>query len=303
VRASRGRAAASEGLSRARIGAPDQLRIGMSGPEVSALQQNLNAAGAARPALEVDGDFGPRTEAAAKRYQTSRGLAPSGVVDAATKSALAERRAPVARELEVGAFGPEVRTLQQQLNARGAHLTVDGDFGSATERAVRAFQRANRIEPDGVVGADTRALLESDRAARIPADAEPSARTVTGYRNGRAFALELVSIGNGEALSRPAAEAFLDMKAAAARDGVHLNVVSSFRSNEEQRALYRAYQRGQGNLAAPPGYSNHQGGIAVDITTGGSRQSASYRWLAANGARFGFVNTVPSEPWHWEYRR
>lgn len=299
VTASRARAVSSESQQRARVVA-GPLHRGSTGPLVRTLQHELNAAGSARPALVLDGDFGRRTEAALKRYQTSRGLEPSGLVDAPTRAALAERRPALPRELALGAFGPEVRALQETLNRHGAALTLDGDFGGGTERAVRAFQAANDLSIDGIVGEDTRALLARTDARRIPDDA-PGDRATTGYRRGRPFPIELVSIGGGEALARPAAAAFRAMRDAAARDGVRLHVVSSFRSMDEQRALYAAYLRGDGNLAAQPGYSNHQSGIAVDITTGGSRDSASYRWLAKNAERFGFHNTVKSEPWHWEH--
>jgi murein L,D-transpeptidase YcbB/YkuD len=45
-----------------------------------------------------------------------------------------------------------VRSLQHLLNAHGARITVDGVFGSATDTAVRAYQRAHGLVVDGVVG-------------------------------------------------------------------------------------------------------------------------------------------------------
>ncbi len=45
-----------------------------------------------------------------------------------------------------------VRSLQYLLNAHGARITVDGVFGSATEAAVRAYQRTHGLVVDGVVG-------------------------------------------------------------------------------------------------------------------------------------------------------
>jgi LAS superfamily LD-carboxypeptidase LdcB len=122
-----------------------------------------------------------------------------------------------------------------------------------------------------------------------------------GYVSGQALEVPLLPI-DGEHFLRPdAAQAFLAMAAAAARDGIRLVVNRAFATNEEQAALYQKYLNGTGNLAARPGYSNHQGGIAVDIATGGE-SSPVYRWLAANAAAFGFKRTVSSEPWHWEYR-
>ena len=54
-------------------------------------------------------------------------------------------------ELRNGTSGQAVRTLQEKLNAHGAGITVDGKFGSGTEGAVKAFQRAQGIAETGVV--------------------------------------------------------------------------------------------------------------------------------------------------------
>ena len=78
--------------------------------------------------------------------------------------------------------------------------------------------------------------------------------------------------------------------------------VSGFRTMAQQKALYAAYRAGRGNLAARPGYSNHQGGTSVDVSTRGSYSSPAYKWLARHGRQYGFVNDVRGEPWHWTYR-
>jgi hypothetical protein len=57
--------------------------------------------------------------------------------------------------LSMGDRGPDVRALQEKLNARGAGLVVDGDFGRNTQAAVMAFQAANGLEVDGLVGRAT----------------------------------------------------------------------------------------------------------------------------------------------------
>jgi LAS superfamily LD-carboxypeptidase LdcB len=89
---------------------------------------------------------------------------------------------------------------------------------------------------------------------------------------------------------------YLKMKNAASAAGAPLAITSGFRTNAEQVHLYNCYIHhscNNGNLAARPGYSNHQGGFALDLTTSS--------WLANNAHRFGFVRTVPSESWHYEY--
>ncbi len=66
-------------------------------------------------------------------------------------------------------------------------------------------------------------------------------------------------------------------------------------------AIYEAPASACSPPTAPPGTSQHEQGLAVDITCGGgtiSRGSACFNWLAANAAGFGFYN-LPAEPWHW----
>jgi peptidoglycan hydrolase-like protein with peptidoglycan-binding domain len=60
-----------------------ELASGASGSEVTALQQGLLKAGGAGSALDpgpIDGDFGPKTEAAVRAYQTQRGVTVDGIV-------------------------------------------------------------------------------------------------------------------------------------------------------------------------------------------------------------------------------
>ena len=54
---------------------------------------------------------------------------------------------------------------------------------------------------------------------------------------------------------------------------------------------------------ARPGYSNHQGGTAADISTPGGYGGRTYAWLRRNARNYGFVNDVRGEPWHWTYKR
>jgi D-alanyl-D-alanine carboxypeptidase len=126
------------------------------------------------------------------------------------------------------------------------------------------------------------------------------ARRDTGYESGRAFSIDVVTV-DGKPVERETAEAYWKMQQAAAREGVYVRIISGFRTQGEQRHLYGCYVRcdcNNCNLAAAPGYSNHQSGYALDLNT---HESGVYTWLARNGARFGFARTVPSEDWHWEY--
>ena len=122
-------------------------------------------------------------------------------------------------------------------------------------------------------------------------------RSATGYRSGTPFTIQVVTV-DGKDVQVGTAHQFLRMRAEAARAGVSIYVVSGFRTQAKQQELYRAYLNGTGNLAARPGYSNHQSGHALDLNTSGAGVAS---WLASNGARWGFRRTVPSEVWHWEY--
>jgi len=124
-------------------------------------------------------------------------------------------------------------------------------------------------------------------------------------------------------LTSAAMRAWAAMKEAARQDGVTLQIVSSFRTIERQIAIIRdKIARNMPmetilTLSAPPGYSEHHSGRAIDINTPGCRpteeefaDTAAYRWLEQHAVRFGFHLSYPRgnalgfiyEPWHWCYQ-
>ena len=108
------------------------------------------------------------------------------------------------------------------------------------------------------------------------------------------------------------------MLRAVAETGSYFSVWDAYRSMAEQVAMleqnYTRVSRGRSKssdrtyggstwalkagrpLTASPGHSNHGNGLAVDI-----HPAAIQTWMKGNAARFGWVNDVPSEPWHWSY--
>lgn len=62
--------------------------------------------------------------------------------------------------LKIGSKGPNVRLLQELLNAKGYNLTTDGEFGKLTSASLRNFQRANGLVDDGIAGPKTWEKLE-----------------------------------------------------------------------------------------------------------------------------------------------
>lgn len=125
-------------------------------------------------------------------------------------------------------------------------------------------------------------------------------RSASGYVSGARRAITVVDV-DGRPVEINTAARFLEMQADAQAAGVSLYIVSGFRTMEEQQYLYGCYLNcdcNNCNLAASPGYSNHQSGLALDLNTS---DRGVYDWLARHGAEYGFHRTVPSEDWHWEY--
>ena len=127
-------------------------------------------------------------------------------------------------------------------------------------------------------------------------DATTGCRSAAGYSAGNRTNICVVSV-DGKLVEVRTAQAFGAMRSAAASAGVRISVVSGFRTMDQQRSLYNLYLAGRGNLAARPGYSNHQSGLALDLNTS---SAGVYNWMSRNASRYGFRRTVPSEAWHWE---
>lgn len=139
--------------------------------------------------------------------------------------------------------------------------------------------------------------------------------------------LELDGIGGGQEMARRAAEAFNAMYAAAQADGVALNPVSGYRSNQRQQNNYNSsiqnylaqgYSQSEAESLtngyyAKPGTSEHEAGLAVDIgwIEESFKDSEAFAWLDAHAAEYGFIlryraetfetTRIHYEPWHYRY--
>ncbi|MGJ8655546.1 MAG: M15 family metallopeptidase [Akkermansiaceae bacterium] len=138
--------------------------------------------------------------------------------------------------------------------------------------------------------------------------------------SGELVVVQVDDDGREHELVAGAGEAWLEMKGAALADGVVLEMVSAFRSAERQAEIVRGkVLRGLGvdeifAVSAPPRFSEHHTGRAVDISTPGYavleeefEESGAFEWLGENAGRFGFSMTYGKgnvygflyEPWHW----
>lgn len=132
---------------------PSYSRVAHSKPyfRVEALQLLLRNGGVYKST--PDGVFGPATERSVKAFQRSKGLKVDGVVGAQTWGKLCPR-------LKRGDRGDAVRALQLLISVK-----TDGFFGSGTEKALRKEQRNFNLKADGVVAAQTWAMLLSPQEA------------------------------------------------------------------------------------------------------------------------------------------
>jgi D-alanyl-D-alanine carboxypeptidase len=130
-------------------------------------------------------------------------------------------------------------------------------------------------------------------------DAKGVPLELRAYGNGRIPSSALSQIaGTSHQLWAPAARSFEALLQAARADGVSIGITDSYRTYETQVDLVR--RKGlysQGGLAAAPGTSMHGWGVAVDLSLDAGAQA----WMRENAGRFGFVENVAREPWHWQY--
>lgn len=146
-----------------------EVKLGDSGAEVEEVQKYLIAKNFLTG--EADGIFGEETEAALKKFQSEHGLLVDGVCGEETLKLLktSENVAGTKNYWQLGDSGDKVSELQNILIELG-YLTgeADGDFGEATESALKEFQSANGLTADGICGAETLARLENTSAKYNP---------------------------------------------------------------------------------------------------------------------------------------
>jgi zinc D-Ala-D-Ala carboxypeptidase len=161
--------------------------------------------------------------------------------------------------------------------------------------------------------------------ASQPVATESADTLLNHFRYEEAPTSELVTIGNGYRLRPAAAQKFQAMIRAAQVAGVNITTISAFRSVADQKRLFfdvkaeRAQEaEKRAEVSAPPHYSEHHTGYAVDLGDAAMPganlnqsfdQTAAFKWLSANAARYSFelsfrqnnAQGVSYEPWHWRY--
>lgn len=152
--------------SKAPTGKKPWLQVGSKGEQVKVVQKVVGA--------KVDGDFGPATEHAVKKWQAENDILVDGIVGPATwekmqadiddegnKPAPAPAPAPAkdanaypGEPVKRGSRGEAAKKVQGVIGAK-----QDGWIGPASERRIKAWQRNNGLTADGVVGPKTWAKM------------------------------------------------------------------------------------------------------------------------------------------------
>lgn len=134
---------------------------------------------------------------------------------------------------------------------------------------------------------------------------------------------EIGADGSEHLLAPRAARAWRKMRSSALSDGEDIFIVSAFRTIRRQAEIIRRkLTSGQRleeilEVCAPPGYSEHHSGLAVDLGTTGVPllepefdTTSAFRWLQEHASQYGFTLSYPRnnrygyryEPWHWCHR-
>ena len=176
-----------------------------------------------------------------------------------------------------------------------------------------------------LIAGPLRGLLQPAPVAGLNARLGRDGRLLGHFRYPEAPAAQLVAIAPDLQLRTDAARSLLQMQKDAAAAGVNLVVLSGFRSRELQKRLFFDVKSERNQSAAdralvsaPPGFSEHSTGFAVDLGDGRAPEAnlsprfdatTAYRWLQANAARYHFQLSFPRnnpqgvsyEPWHWRF--
>ncbi|KOP25793.1 peptidoglycan-binding protein [Hapalosiphon sp. MRB220] len=147
------------------------LGRGNSGAQVTSVQRCLQKLGYYNG--PVNGNFGPLTESAVKKFQQAKKISPIGQVGPQTQRSLQaacqsqQSSGNTSNVLKVGTRGAAVTQLQKSLRTLGYfNGPVTGYFGQETQQAVIRFQQSKRLQADGVAGGNTLRVIGTSLASR-----------------------------------------------------------------------------------------------------------------------------------------
>jgi nitroreductase len=182
--------------------------------------------------------------------------------------------------------------------SRGAALAVAKANGVDPDRLRISFPDENALVPVKARAEVTATLadgggVEITASALAEAGAPAGGDGMSAVASGGGYSGPLV-YRNGKGMRPDVGAAFDRMALAAGADGIELLVVSGFRSDAEQAALFAAHP--DPKWVAPPGQSLHRCATELDLGP-----ELAYGWLATNASRFGFLQRYEWEAWHFGF--
>ncbi|WP_242032911.1 M15 family metallopeptidase [Oscillatoria sp. FACHB-1406] len=214
-------------------------------------------------------------------------------------------------------------------------LYLTGGLGLGAIAILSSVLIISQISQKTVTSTTPNANSNPDGTSSVPGEGaspvvSPSApvENVLGhlpYKEASPAELEAIAADGRMRLHKTAAKKYREMAAAARASGVILAPISAFRTVEEQNRLFFEVKAQRNQVAstraavsAPPGYSEHHTGYAIDIGDGNApsanlqiafEKTAAFKWLEKNAPRYSFELSFPRnnaqgvsyEPWHWRY--
>ena len=155
------------------------LSYGEKSEVVLAAQERLKSLGYLM--TEPDGAFGDDTAAALRQFQSRNDLIVDGYLGPSTRDVLNGSEA-VPNGMRLGDQGDQVKKVQSLLSKYGYlnSANATGYYGEITEKAVKNFQKQNKLTQDGSVGVQTLAKLTGDNVKRAPAGSSSSSSGSSG---------------------------------------------------------------------------------------------------------------------------
>lgn len=144
---------------------PNVWSLGDKSDAIIPYQERLIKLGYFASTSSADGKYDSETIQAVKRFQDRNGLISDGYLGPKTVEVLMSSDA-IGNSLTIGLRGDDVEKVQQRLYKLGyvKKSSVTGYYGTATDYAVRAFQKRNGLTVDGRVGKVTMSVLMSESA-------------------------------------------------------------------------------------------------------------------------------------------
>lgn len=151
---------------------PNVLSLRSQGDLVLKCQNKLRTLGYLT--TEPDGNFGPDTQMAVKRFQEQNSLIVDGYLGPTTRKFLLDNGAK-GNALSYGMRGSDVRNVQMRLRSLNylEYKYITGYYTEITETAVRLFQKNNSLKQDGTIGRNTMNRLFSESAVRAKKPVKP----------------------------------------------------------------------------------------------------------------------------------